>query len=49
MDIDAQDAPEGDGDSTYPAAASPKALDANPASTESGQQVNSLGVPYVLS
>ena len=49
MDVDTPDAPEGDGDSTSPAAASPRALDANPALTESGQQVNSLGVPYVLS
>ena len=49
MDIDAPNAPEGAGDSTSPAAASPRALDANPASTESGPQVNSLGVPYVLS
>ena len=49
MDIDAPDAPEGDGDSTSPAAASPRALDAHPASTESGPLMNSLGVPYVLS
>ena len=49
MDIDAPDALEGAGDSTSPAAASPRALDAKPASTESGPQVNSLGVPYVLS
>ena len=49
MDIDAPDALEGDGDSTSPAAASPRALDAHPVSSESGALVNSLGVPYVLS
>ena len=49
MDIDAQDAPEGDGDSTSPAAASPRALDAHPILTESNPQMNSLRVPYVLS
>ena len=49
MDIDAPDVLEGDGDSTSPAATSPKALDTHPASSESGALVNSLGVPYVLS
>ena len=49
MDVDAQDVPEGDGDSTSPAAASPRAPDTRPASSESGALVNSLGVPYVVS
>ena len=46
---DAPDALEGDGDSTSPTAAFPRALDAHPISSESGALMNSLGVPYVLS
>ena len=49
MDIDTPDALEGDGDSTSPAAASPRDLDTHPTSFESGALVNPLGVPYVLS
>ena len=49
MDFDAPDALKGDVDSTSPAVASPKALDAHPISSESGALVNSLGVPYMLS
>ena len=49
MDIDTTEAPEGDGDSTSPAAASPRALDAHPVPSESDGQFNDLRVPYVPS
>ena len=49
MDVDAPGALEGDGDSTSPAAASPRALDAHPVLSESDGQFNDLGVPYVPS
>ena len=49
MDVDAQDIPEGAGDSTSAVPIPSKTRDAHPASTGDGRPVNSLGVPIFSS